>query len=81
MIHSGSVLSDAAHSFAAKLAGGKDAPNQERSRTNPTGTVATLFLGRAELGAATAPLQMMLKLQSGVSPLSPPLIIIGGWTR
>lgn len=32
MNHAGSVLSDAAHSFAAKLAGGEDAPNQGRSR-------------------------------------------------
>lgn len=34
MNHAGSVLSDAAHSFSAELAGGEDAPNQERSRTD-----------------------------------------------
>lgn len=58
----GSALSDAAHSFAAKPAGGKDAANQERSRKNPTGPVAALFLGRAELGATAAALQVTLKL-------------------
>ena len=52
-------------------------PGEIQEKKNPTGTVATPFLGRAGLSVTAAPLQMMLKLRSGVSPLSPPLLARG----
>lgn len=45
----------AAHSFTVELGAGKDAPNQERSRKDPTVAVVIPFLGRAELGARQHP--------------------------
>lgn len=68
MNQAGSVLSDAAHSFTANLAGGKDAPDQQRSLKKSNRDWCYQFLGKEELGAAIAPLQMMLQLQGGSRP-------------
>lgn len=72
MSHTSSVLSEAAHPSTATFAGGKGAPNQERARKNPTGTAATPFFGRAELGATRASLQLRRGKGEGLRPLSQP---------
>lgn len=72
MSHTSSMLSEAAHPSTAKFADGKGAPNQERARKNPTGTAATPFFGRAELGATRASLQLRRGKGEGLRPLSQP---------
>lgn len=77
MNQASSVLSDAAHSFIANLAGGKDAPDQQRSLKKSDRDWCYQFLGRAELGAATddAP-----AAKGGLTPLAT-IYCPRGWPR